>query len=56
MCVIVTCKYEKDPMKNSGENAMTLFSHIITLWDFFRRSMVANTIVRGLILTNFELI
>ena len=24
--VIITCKYEKDPIKNSGENVMTSFS------------------------------
>ena len=24
--VLITCKYEKDPIKNSGENVMTLFS------------------------------
>ena len=25
MHVLITCKYEKDPIKNSGENVMTLF-------------------------------
>ena len=25
MYVFITCKYEKDPIKNSGENVMTLF-------------------------------
>ena len=24
--VLITCKYEKDPIKNSGENVMTSFS------------------------------
>ena len=24
--VLITCKYEKDPIKNTGENVMTLFS------------------------------
>ena len=24
--VLITCKYEKNPIKNSGENVMTLFS------------------------------
>ena len=24
--VLMTCKYEKDPIKNSGENVMTSFS------------------------------
>ena len=27
MCVIVTCKYGRDPMKNSRENVMASFSH-----------------------------
>ena len=26
MHVLITCKYEKDPSKNSGENVMTSFS------------------------------
>ena len=26
MNVLVTCKYEKNPIKNSGENVMTSFS------------------------------
>ena len=26
MHVLITCKYEKDPIKNSGENVMTSFS------------------------------
>ena len=30
--VIVTCKYEKDPIKNSRENAETLFFPIIYLY------------------------
>ena len=33
MYVIVTCKYEKDPIKNSQENVMTSLSPIITLWE-----------------------
>ena len=27
MYVIITCKYEKDPIKNSREKAETSFSH-----------------------------
>ena len=27
MCVIITCKYEKYPIKNSREKVETLFSH-----------------------------
>ena len=26
MHILITCKYEKDPIKNSGENVMTSFS------------------------------
>ena len=33
MYVIVTCKYKKNPIKNSRENVMTPFSPIITLWE-----------------------
>ena len=53
---IIACKYEKDQMKNIGENVMTFFS-IISLWDFFfRRSRAANSVVHGPISPNFELI
>ena len=53
---LIACKYEKDQMKNSGENVMTFFS-IISLWDFFfRRSRAANSVVHGPISPNFELI
>ena len=34
MHVLIACKYEKDQMKNSGENVMTSFFSIISLWDF----------------------
>ena len=36
--VLITCKYEKNPIKNSGENVMTSFSplHCISLWGFFQ--------------------
>ena len=34
MYVLITCKYEKDPIKNSRENVMTVFP-IISLWEFF---------------------
>ena len=33
MYVLITCKYEKDPIKNSREN-VTVFP-IISLWEFF---------------------
>ena len=48
MYVIITCKYEKDPIKNNREKAATLFFQIITL----SVAMVTS----GLIWPNFELI
>ena len=57
MHVLIACKYEKDQMKNSGENVMTSFSPFnISLWDFFIRSRAANSVVHGEISPNFELI
>ena len=50
---LIACKYDKDQMKNSGENV--IFS-IISLWDFFRHSRAANSVVHGRISPNFELI
>ena len=37
MVTLVTCKDEKDPIKNDGARVLTTFSpnNIITLWDFF---------------------
>ena len=34
MYFLITRKYEKDPIKNSRENVMTVFP-IISLWEFF---------------------
>ena len=57
--VLVTCKYEEDPIKNEGARVLT------RLYDvFFRRSRAANSEVSGGILSkiiinnnyNFELI
>ena len=31
--VLVTCKYEEDPIKNEGARVVTIFSPIITLWE-----------------------
>ena len=33
MDVLVTCKYEEDPIENEGARVVTRFSPIITLWD-----------------------
>ena len=54
--VLITCEYEKNPNKNSGENVMTLFSPLYFYGDFSRRSRAANSVVGGRIQPNFELI
>ena len=51
MVVLVTCKYEEDPLKNEGARVLT------RLYDFFfRRSRANNSEVSGRILPKFELI
>ena len=55
MHVLIACKYEKDQMKNSGENVMTSFSPLKVYGIFFRRSRAANSVVHGRISPNFEL-
>ena len=54
--VLITCKYEKNPIKVSGENVMTLFSPLQVYGDFSRRSRAANSAVLGPIWPNFELV
>ena len=56
MYVLITCKYEKDPIKNSRENVMTLFFPLQVYGNFFRRSRAANSVVSGQIWPKFELI
>ena len=56
MYVLITCKYEKDPIKNSRENMMTLFFPLWVYGKFFRRSRAAYSVVGGLIWPKFELI
>ena len=56
MHVLIACKYEKDQMKNSGENVMTTYSPFKSMGFFFRRSRAANSVVHGRISPNFELI
>ena len=46
--VLVTCKYEEDPIKNEGARVLTR--------RFFRLSRAANSKVSGGILPKFELI
>ena len=54
--VLITCKYEKDPIKNSGENVMTSFSPLKVYGNFSRRSRAANSAVLGPTWPNFELV
>ena len=56
MYVLIICKYEKDPIKNSRENVMTLFFPLSVYGNFFRRSRAANSVVGGPIWPKFELI
>ena len=56
MYVLITCKYEKDPIKNSRENVMTSFFPLLVYGNFFRRSRAANSVVSSLIWLKFELI
>ena len=56
MHVLIVCKYEKDQMKNNGENVMTSFSPLIVYGIFFRHSRAANSVVHGRISPTFELI
>ena len=55
MYALITCKYEKDPIKNSRENVMTVFP-IISLWEFFPTLKAANSVVVGQIWLKFQLI
>ena len=35
MDVLITCKYEEDPIKNESARVDTTFSPFITLWELF---------------------
>ena len=54
--VLITCKYEKNPIKNSRENVMTSFSPLSVYGDFSRCSRAANSAVLGRIWPKFELV
>ena len=56
MYVLITWKYEKDPIKNRRENVMTSFFPLYVYGIFFRRSRAANSVVGGPIWPKFELI
>ena len=54
--VLVTCKNEKDPIKNKDSRVLTRFSPLYVYGRFFKRSRAANSTVCGRILPNFELV
>ena len=54
--VLITCKYEKDQIKYSGENVMTSFSPLYVYGIFFIRSRAASSAVFGPIWPNFQLV
>ena len=56
MYVLITCQYEKDPIKNSQENVMTSFFPLYVNGNFFRHSRAANSVVSGQNCPKFELI
>ena len=55
MHVLITCKYEKDPIKNSPRKCDDVVFPIISLWEFFLTSRAANSVVCGRNRPNFEL-
>ena len=54
MYVVVPCKFGKDPIENSEDNAWT-FSPYKVYGDFFKCSRADNSTARGRIWLNFEL-
>ena len=55
MPVLVTCKFDKDPMNNEHASVETSFSHC-SLREFFQCSRARNTEVNDSIRLEFELI
>ena len=56
MYVIITCKYEKDPIKNSREKVETSFFPLYAYGDFFRSSRAANSAASEPSRPKFELV
>ena len=54
MYVVVPCKYGKDSIENSEDNAWTTFSPYKVYGDFFKSSRADNSPARGRIWLNFE--
>ena len=45
MYVIVTCKYDKDPIKNSREKVATLFSHFMGIFSDAKGQLTPQSVV-----------
>ena len=56
MDVLITCKYEEDPIKNEVVRVFTRFLPLQVYGDFSRRSRAANSAVLGPIWPNFDLV
>ena len=56
MYVTITCKYEKDQIKNSREKVDTSFFPLYAYGDFFRLSRAANSAVGGPVKPNIVLV
>ena len=56
MPVLVTSNFDDDSIKNDRASMGRQHFPIISLWDFFRRSRAANSVVSGPIWPKFELI
>ena len=54
--ILVTCKYEEDPIKNEGVRVLTRFSPLKVYGNFFKRSRAANSAVLVRILLKFKLV
>ena len=55
MPVLVTSKFNEDPIKNEQASLEAPFSHYKSIGNFFRRSRAPNSIGSCLIWTKFEL-
>ena len=56
MAVLVTSNFEDDSIKNERVRAWRQHFPIISLWEFFRHSRAANSVVSGPIWPKFELV
>ena len=56
MVVLVTCKYEEDPIKNEGTRVLTRFSPLFVYENFFRLSRADNSAVLRQIWLKFKLV